>query len=294
MININDGHIIQVNSDTGRTYDVKGKKYPSVSTLLSKFEPKDGLRNWQINLGRDCVLNNPTQNIALFSESELYELGAKAAAETRKSSSSRGTKVHTLIEEYFKHGYISDNPYFVRVRPFLQICNPLAVEARVCWELIENNLIIGGFAGTLDNISWVDGAGLLDTNNSQPFENKRLTIMDWKTWTKAKYPKGELLGGGSYYPLIRYFLQLTAYLAGFNRSGYYGEKVAQAMLVGITENCRQPFIYYIGVEELNWYFQQIKGMVKAYFLNVPFDWNTMCEIAHKKDYLGKRLYLKKA
>ena len=121
MININDGHIIQVNSSTGRTYHIGNRKYPSVSTLIGKFEPKDGLRSWQIDLGKEAVLKDSTQDLALFSENELYQLGAKEAGKIRTNSSNRGTKVHKLIEDYFKHGYISDNPYFIRVLPFLRI-----------------------------------------------------------------------------------------------------------------------------------------------------------------------------
>lgn len=293
MININDGHIIQVNSNAGRTYHIGDRKYPSVSTLIGKFEPKDGLRNWQISLGKEAALNQPDVDIASFTDKDFYKLGASAATQTRNASAKRGTAVHKLIEDYFNRGWISDNPYFIRVLPFLQLCEPLAVEAKVFWELVEDNLVLGGYAGTLDGISRVDGRGLIDVDGNCPFESKILTIKDWKTWNNAKYPKGQLKEGGHYYPLIKYFLQLTAYSAGFNRSGYYGEKVKQAMLIGITENCRQPFIYYIGVEELNFYFQQIKGMIKAYFLGTPFDWNAMCEIAREKDYLGRRLYLKK-
>jgi hypothetical protein len=100
--------------------ELKGLKFPSVTTLIKKYEPSWGLQKWKENLGED------------------------EAAAASKRASSVGTKVHSLNEAFFtKVPYDlncenKDEEQEIRkrhafYRPFLQYVNPTLVEEKLIW-----------------------------------------------------------------------------------------------------------------------------------------------------------------
>ncbi len=68
----------EITIDSGRHYYLNEKKYPSVTTLLSKYEDKSFLSQWRDRIGHHEA-NLVTSN-----------------------SATRGTQTHALIEKYLK------------------------------------------------------------------------------------------------------------------------------------------------------------------------------------------------
>jgi hypothetical protein len=302
FLDIDDSFIQQTEINGVRYYEVMGdygqRKYPSVSTLVNSFKSTEGLKIWATNLGYETI--TPEEQAALSSETirELVESRGKVAANNiRDSAARRGTKTHDLCEKYFKYGTVSDDPCFQRLLPFLKICEPLTVETKVKWEwrpspdvvvdLPENTVV--GWSGRLDKVGKVDLTklytehGVLLGNTSTP------AIIDYKTWDKAKYNSGQTKAGSKYYPLLSYYLQLSAYLAGFNQCKYYSQLVDDAFLVGVTVTCREPWIYHINLEKVNFYFKELKAMVLAYYKLGTYSWEALEEKV--EPYLGERVYI---
>ncbi len=270
--------ILQVNSEEGRYYEVtkngKKRKHPSVTTLISHFKPKGALIKWRQKIGED------------------------AAKEITEKAASRGTKVHGMVEKYFHQresgrlaSFSSDSvtneesSMWTRLLPVLQTVKPIYIEQKTSWEQGDF-----GFAGTLDICGILDGSkyvsresGVLD--ESIPF------VGDWKTWNKPKYPVAKTAEGTKYYPLISYFLQLSAYCAAVNQNTNCQHKLNRAFIFGVTENCRQPFIYYLNANAVNFYWGKMKQLVECYYLKTDFDWAAFEREAEGENLLGERVDL---
>ena len=140
----------RVTTDKGRYYlTPQGKKYPSITTILSK-KSKDGLKAW-----RDRV-------------------GDRQADKISKQASNRGTKVHNLIEDYIWNKDVkAPNPWvhssFLKVK-----------------ELLDCNL--GDILG-IEKYLYSDRLGVAGTVDCVGFWNNRLSIIDWKTSDKIKLEK---------------------------------------------------------------------------------------------------------
>lgn len=304
LLHINDEFITQTEINGIRHYEVMtqkfGKqKYPSVSTLVGKFQNKAGLQQWADRLGYDSLSDEEKQLPSEIISVLVKERGQQAANAVKNAAAKRGTNTHNLCEQYYKHNIISDDDCFQRLLPFLKICKPLAVETKVKWErqLPSGQMI--GWAGRFDNISWVDFSCLYDSlGNSAATNNKSksLCIVDYKTWDKPKYNISQSRDGKSYFPLLSYYLQLTAYLAAFNQCKYYDELVRDAILVGVTSTCKQAWIYHLNLHKINFLFEQLKLMALAYYKLGSYSWEDLeALIIPEEDkpprYLGERLYL---
>ena len=147
-----------------RFYEFDGNKFASVTTALSATKPQrdiDALQKW-----RDKV-------------------GEVEAARISKESTERGTEMHDLAERYLK-----DNQQPISVR-----CDSIALFEQLIPELNK----IDWYALELFVCSKKLGlAGRLDCLG---FYNNQLTLIDFKTSTKKKYP--------SY--ITDYYIQVSIY-----------------------------------------------------------------------------------
>lgn len=135
------------NDGTTRTYSTStGKKYPSITTVLSKTKDMTFLNEWKDRVGRE----------------EAEKITRRAA--------SRGTKLHALAEAYLLGLDIPSMDFDTKARwntfkPLVQrITNPLLLEAPLYSDLYR-------IAGTVDCIASFDG---------------KLSVIDFKTSTKLK------------------------------------------------------------------------------------------------------------
>jgi hypothetical protein len=223
-----------------RHYSVGELSLPSVTSLISKFEDKEALfAEWRAK--------NPNSN-----------------------ASARGTALHKAVEDYYKKGVVSNNPLFQTILPVVQRFIPSYIEESVYWK----NDLQFGFAGTADLLAYTNISSFKEKTTGVVLAGAiEPVIVDFKTWSKAKYTKGKRGDGEYYYPLIRYFLQLAAYRAAFAYSK--GVFVNHAFIIGCVENSKTPYIYHLNGFGLNYHLYYIEKMVDCFFKQKPFDWQDM-------------------
>jgi len=123
----------RVTLDNGKRYYVtpEGKKYPSITTMLSHFS-KDAILEWR------------------------KKVGAEQANKISKQASNRGTRIHTLCEKYLKNEDLQDiNPIdlqlFKTVLPYLNEIDNIHLQEKY---LYSDYLRL---AGTVDCIAEYKG-----------------------------------------------------------------------------------------------------------------------------------------
>lgn len=183
-----------VTTEGGRKYVTpEGVNLPSITTVLSILS-RDGIAAWRKRVGE--VEANRISNIA----------------------SSRGTKVHAIIEQYidnnenYRDGYTPDIiQSFLDLKPILdeRIGKVYAQEA----PLYSNHL---GVAGRVDCVCEFDG---------------KLSIVDFKTSRKKKYPSN----------IKNYFMQESAYAIMWEERT--GMPITQLVtIIAVDDNPPQVFI----------------------------------------------------
>ena len=184
-----------VTTDDGRVYQTPdGKKYPSITTVLSSYNKK-ALFEWRARVG----------------EEEANRIARKA--------SNRGTKLHTVCENYLL-GEISQmkmqsmmpdtKELFMQLRPFIDesVGRVFGIEQ----PLFSHELKI---AGRCDCIAeW----------------NGELAIIDYKSASREKTEDG----------ILNYFMQCTAYAEMFEERT--GMPINQIVVAIAVEN-GQPQIF---------------------------------------------------
>jgi genome maintenance exonuclease 1 len=184
-----------VTTDDGRVYQTPdGKKYPSITTVLSSYNKK-ALFEWRARVG----------------EEEANRIARKA--------SNRGTKLHTVCENYLL-GEISQmkmqsmmpdtKELFMQLRPFIDesVGRVFGIEQ----PLFSHELKI---AGRCDCIAeW----------------NGELAIIDYKSASREKTEDG----------ILNYFMQCTAYAEMFEERT--GLPINQIVVAIAVEN-GQPQIF---------------------------------------------------
>lgn len=152
--------LVQVNSDKGRYYETpSGNKYPSVTGVVG-FKNEDSIKEWRDKVG----------------EEEANKISARA--------SSRGTRIHSLCEEYLKgqnpKPSIFDQELFLKVIPELEHINNIhCLETKLYSDRLE-------VAGTVDVIAEYRGV---------------LSVIDFKTSKRIKQKE----------EIPSYFQQTSAY-----------------------------------------------------------------------------------
>lgn len=169
-----------------------GKKLPSVTTILDKTkseESKAALENWRRNVGH-----------------------ARAQQITTEAAN-RGTRMHTYLEHYVKHGTRKErgtNPFSWPSHVMAEeIINKGLVNVSEFWGIEVPLYFPGVYAGT------TDGAGIHLNDES---------ILDYKQSNKPK--KREYIED--------YFMQLAAYAEAHNE--LHGTKIKK----GVVLMCVKP------------------------------------------------------
>lgn len=154
----------RIDSNSGRLYEVPGgEKYPSVTSVVGILN-KESILQWR------------------------QEVGEKEANRVSAAASKRGTKMHSLCENYLNNEVVSESEpnytLFDSIRPFLNNINNIrCLETQLYSDYLK-------VAGTVDCIGDYDG---------------KLSVIDFKSSSKVK--KWEYIHG--------YFLQTAAYAVMF-------------------------------------------------------------------------------
>lgn len=209
-----DFDLSAVTTETGRVYETpNGAKYPSVTTVLSEYNKKQ-IFEWRQRVGND----------------EANKIAGRA--------SRRGTKLHSLCEEYLRGELTElkrtklmplDKMMFNQLKPFLDE----KVDNIYCLEqsLYSDELRL---AGRVDLIAeWED----------------EISVIDFKSSTKEKNEKN----------IENYFMQCSAYAEMFEeRTG----KSINKIVVAIATEEELPQIF---VKEKYNYLQSLDGYIKKYW-----------------------------
>lgn len=167
-------------SDAARWYEIEGKRYVSVTTVLSVIA-KPGLGPWYARKEREYFEAAMKQALrakrlkrdALLDRVQSLVRGAKAADRARDLAAARGTSIHAAIADYLQGRKVSLEPEhkaaFDSWRQWWRAARfePLQVE-QVVWSPRH------GYAGTLDLYAVAPGG--------------RLVVLDWKITTSV-YPE---------------------------------------------------------------------------------------------------------
>ena len=197
--------LIQINEDGKRHYETpNGNRYPSITTVLAVLS-KAAIQEWRNRVGEET------------------------ANKITRSSSSRGTNAHKVIEKYIwnQENYLNGSmpdaiELFKEIQPVLdeKVDNVRMIEGRLWSDEYK-------IAGTVDLISDWDGV---------------LSAIDWKTSLKhvsENHPK-----------LEKYKLQGTAYAKMFEeRTGIEVPQVIVAIMVSGMNSI--PSVKFSPMEEEN-------------------------------------------
>ena len=169
--------------DGMRFYEVDGKAYPSITTVLGSL-PKPGLDKWRESVGNDV------------------------ANQVMRQAASRGTAVHTLIENYLNNEELSKQDVlpvalFVTMKSELDNINNIRIQEG---GLYSDKL---GVAGRVDCIAEYKG---------------KISVIDFKTSTKEKKEEW----------VENYFIQGSAYCEMYEER--FLQPIEQVVILIVTED----------------------------------------------------------
>ena len=185
----------QINEDTGRRYcredDFFETSYPSITTILSILS-EEHIAKWRARVGDE------------------------EADKIMHQASKRGTKTHSMIEDYIQNKGIQEDAMHNEKDLFLQI-------KKMVDEHLDNICVIEGSmmsdhlkaAGTVDCIAEWDG---------------QMSVIDWKTSKKPKKRDW----------IKNYFMQAAAYAVMFEENT--GIPIRQLVIAMACEN-GEPALY---------------------------------------------------
>jgi len=201
----------QINTDSGRYYQTpSGVRYPSITTVVGMMNKK-AIMEWRKRVG----------------EEEANRISSKAA--------SRGTRVHSICEDYLNNVDIYSKKYsiidlesFSRLRPIFDtnIDNIHIQETRLYSDYLE-------VAGTVDCVAEYNG---------------KLSIIDFKTALKPK----------SKDYITNYFCQASAYAVMYEERT--GIPVSQIVII-ISVDDEQPQVF---IEKRDNYIPKLMEVRKEY------------------------------
>lgn len=167
----------------------EGNLYPSVTTVLSYGEDKTFLTEWKARVGED----------------EAKRISSRAT--------NRGTRLHTLCEEYIKGKELKVNPFDLDTwRVFKPVLERISLVTALETPLFSNKLRV---AGTVDCIGVYDGIP---------------SIIDFKTSKRTKTRED----------IPTYFMQTAAYACAWLE--LTGEKLTQGVILMSVDD-EQPIVF---------------------------------------------------
>ena len=176
---------IKTESIKGKRFYVTpdGNKYPSITTVLSDRN-KEGIRKWRESVGQDV------------------------ANQVMRQAASRGTAVHTLIENYLNNEELSKQDVlpvalFATIKSELDNINNIRIQEG---GLYSDNL---GVAGRVDCIAEYKG---------------KISVIDFKTSTKEKKEEW----------VENYFIQGSAYCEMYEER--FLQPIEQVVILIVTED----------------------------------------------------------
>ena len=176
---------IKTESIKGKRFYVTpdGNKYPSITTVLSDRN-KEGIRKWRESVGQDV------------------------ANQVMRQAASRGTAVHTLIENYLNNEELSKQDVlpvalFVTIKSELDNINNIRIQEG---GLYSDKL---GVAGRVDCIAEYKG---------------KISVIDFKTSTKEKKEEW----------VENYFIQGSAYCEMYEER--FLQPIEQVVILIVTED----------------------------------------------------------
>lgn len=191
-----DFDLKSVTTDSGRLYEVpSGEKYPSITTVLSSYNKKS-LFEWRQRVGQE------------------------EANRISRLASSRGTKLHNVIEKYLLNEMTE-----LKMKSLMPDIKSLFYQVKSTLDLNVNDIY--GIEKSLYS-NKLKIAGRCDCIAKW---NNELSILDWKTSSKLKEE--------SY--IQNYFIQGTAYAEMFEE--LTGNTIEQFVVVIVTEDSNEPQIF---------------------------------------------------
>lgn len=187
---------LKTTNENGRRYyqAPNGEKYPSVTTVLGVLN-RESIREWRARVGTE----------------EANRVSARA--------SSRGTRVHTMVERYLdnRDDYLEKSNHLTRHN--FNVMKPV-LDERIDKIILQEAPLYSehlGLAGRVDCVGYFDG---------------RISIIDFKTANKPK--KKEWIKG--------YFMQETAYAIAFEEQTGIPVPNIVTIIVNDIDNEPQVFI----------------------------------------------------
>lgn len=242
-------------------YDTEDLSYVSSTSLLSTYEPKDGLELWR------------------------QRIGLAEAAEITQKAIERGKKAHTTIENFIEGIEAeSDDSYGkVAIESFFRHVDIKYVEEPVFFK--SGN---ARYAGRFDQMVNVP------TNTFQILKSydfiEGTCLVDLKTKDKLpRYDKADFL--------IKNCMQLASYFNAINSSGI-NEHISGAIIVYATK--KNSRILYLDTEKLIFYWNCFKQLLLDYYnlkplkytwqdfvdkANLSFDREHSCFVTYKPDVI---------
>lgn len=171
--------LVHEDSSGRRVYETGGRKYPSVTTILSDAYPKPQLMGWGSKMAAQAALEGGHEGM---SEREALTFLQRAPYRYMRMRGNNGTKVHEHLEKILAPVVDGSKPvwwtdgvidgYVSAARAFCEkhLLGVLAVECQVFSDRF-------GYAGTVDMVA--------------RSKSGKVVIVDWKT-SKSLYPDNAL------------------------------------------------------------------------------------------------------
>jgi len=261
------------------------KQYASVTTIISKFEDKEFLKQWRKNVG----------------EEEAQKIMVHA--------SSLGTRVHKANELFFTnkdkyYEYLRDiePEIYVRHQCYIPILNQVTILGYLEVPLLEQKLIceikvqdkMYGFGGTPDLVGVMDkerASQLFYKNHhcktlidSDYFKENPTFVADYKNWRGNSKSSADLL---------KTCLQLSAYMILVNQFVEEPYKIRNGFIFA-TNSENKLMIYHLDFSSMCWYAKWFMHFVKAFYDDTRLDWALFKKysLEGEKSYKPNRLYMK--
>jgi hypothetical protein len=290
-------------------------KYPSVTTILGKYEDKRWLKQWRENVGDEHIAitrGASSLGTRVHSCCENYMNSNKSESEVAKLNFSKYATNEKITSDTLEE----IKARFYAYKPFLDLMQPISIEEKLIWESYSAAGDPFGWGGTADNI------GLLPTSSFEFFKPVKdeeipaaftqdkplIFIADYKNNRSYKSSKD----------FVKAYCQLSAYAAAKNLELAPENYIQHGFI--LSSSCSEKrkksklSIFYIDLERLDFYFGWFYRFVEYYFgiRQEPKDikpWSTFKELAcgykfdgkdedgkniwvsRERDYLGQKLEL---